>query len=151
MAGVEPICEVLQCAPSTYYAAKSRPPAARSVRDVELKYMIARVYKENFEVYGAWKVWLALRTEGVDVARCTVERLMRDLGLVGAVRGDHKRRTTVPDPAAERPADLVKRTFSASRPNQLWVADFTYVDTSMGDAFVAFVIDGRSQPVNASR
>ncbi len=89
--------------------------------------MIARVYKENYKVYGAWKIWLALHREGVEVARCTVERLARDLGLVGAVRGDHKRRTTVPDPAAERPADLVKRNFTADRPNRLWVADFTYV------------------------
>lgn len=141
MAGVEPICEILQFAPSTYYAAKSRPASARSVRDAELKEQIVRVYKENFEVYGARKVWLALRAEGVDVARCTVERLMRELGLVGAVRGDHKRRTTVADPAAERPADLVKRNFSADRPNKLWVADFTYVGTSLGDAYVAFITD----------
>lgn len=141
MAGVEPICEILQFAPSTYYAVKSRPASARSVLDAELKVMIVRVYKENYEVYGARKIWLALRAEGVDVARCTIERLMGDLGLAGAVRGDHKRRTTVPDPAAERPADLVKRNFSADRPNKLWVADFTYVNISLGVAYVAFVVD----------
>jgi putative transposase len=141
VAGVEPICAILQFAPSTYYAAKSRPASARSVRDAELKDKIVHVYKENYEVYGARKIWVALRKEGMEVARCTVERLMRDLGLVGAVRGDHKRRTTVPDPAAERPEDLVKRNFTANRPNKLWVADFTYVATSLGDAYVAFVID----------
>ena len=126
--GVEPICRVLtsagaRIAPSTYYAAKTRPPSARAVRDAQLKVQIRRVYRENFEVYGANKVWRQLNREGIPVARCTVERLMRELGLSGAVRGRPKtRRTTVPQ-LSERPADLVERVFSAAAPNRLWVAD----------------------------
>jgi putative transposase len=137
----------LQIAPSTYYAAKSRPPSARQVRDEELCKEISRVYEENYGVYGARKIWLQLRREGVVVARCTVERLMRTLGLAGAVRGGTRRRTTVPDPAADRPADLVRRAFTAEGPNRLWVADLTYVATWSGIAYVAFVVDVYSRRI----
>jgi putative transposase len=131
---------VLPIAPSSYYDAKRRPPSARALRDEELKVDIRRVHEENFGVYGARKVWRQLHREGVAVARCTVARLMRELGLQGVRRGKpHK--TTTPDAAADRPADLVERDFSASRPNQLWVADLTYVATWRGFAYVAFVID----------
>ena len=142
--GIEPICEVLPIAPSTYYDAKRRPPSARAVRDARLKAEIRRVDAENFGVYGAQKVWRQLNREGIPVARCTVERLMRDLGLRGAVRGK-TRRTTVPDEAAPRPADLVERDFSASRPNQLWVADLTYVATWSGFVYASFIIDAFSR------
>jgi len=138
--GVEPICTVLQFAPSSYHAAKQRPPCARRVRDAELKVEIARVYRENFGVYGADKVWAQLNREGIRVARCTIERLMRALGLQGARRGKRKR-TTIPDEVAARPADLVERRFSAPTPNRLWVADLTYVRTWSGFCYVAFVID----------
>ena len=120
--GVEPICQLLPIAPSTYYDAKRRPPSARALRDEELKAAIARVHRDNFGVYGARKVWRQLGREGIAVARCTVERLMADLGLEGVRRG-RTRRTTTPDAATPRPADLVERDFSAQRPNQLWVAD----------------------------
>jgi putative transposase len=142
--GVEPICQVLPIAPSTYYAAKRRPPSARELRDEELKVEIRRVHKDNFGVYGARKVWRQLRREGTVVARCTVERLMRQLGLQGVRRGK-PRRTTTPDPSAARPADLVERDFSASGPNQLWVADLTYVATWSGFVYVALVIDAFSR------
>ena len=138
--GVEPICRALQFAPSTYWSAKRRPPAARAVRDEELKVHIARVHAENFGVYGAPKIWAQLNREGTRVARCTVERLMRDLGLQGAVRG-RPRRTTIPDAAAERPRDLVDRQFHAEAPNRLWVADLTYVRTWSGFVYVAFITD----------
>jgi len=114
--GVEPICRVLPIAPSSYYQATRR--SARAVRDTELKAEIARVHAEHFGVYGARKVWRQLGREGLAVARCTVERLMRELGLRGAVRGK-TRRTTTPDTTTARPADLVERDFAASRPNQL--------------------------------
>jgi len=143
--GVEPICEELQIAPSTYYEHKARqadpqrlPP--RVQRDHALVPEIRRVHEENFHVYGARKVWRQLGREDFIVARCTVERLMRSLGLQGAVRG-RKCRTTIADDSAERPLDHVKRQFQASRPNQLWVADFTYVATWVGFVYVAFVID----------
>jgi putative transposase len=138
--GVEPICRVLQVAPSTYYAATARAPSARSVRDAALAEEITRVHAENFAVYGARKVWRALHRDGTPVARCTVERLMRAQGLAGAVRGK-ARRTTVPAPAASRPADLVQRRFRAAAPNRLWVADLTYVPTWSGFVYVAFVTD----------
>jgi transposase InsO family protein len=124
--GVEPICKLLPIAPSTYYEAKERSPCRRAVADEELKVQIARVHAENFGAYGARKVWRQLHREGIAVARCTVERLMRELGLEGARRGK-TRRTTIPDEAVPRPADLVERDFGAIRPNQLWVADLTYV------------------------
>jgi putative transposase len=142
--GVEPICQVLPIAPSTYYAAKRRPPSARELRDEELKVEIHRVHKDNFGVYGARKVWRQLRREGTVVARCTVERLMGQLGLQGVRRGK-PRRTTTPDPSTARPADLVERDFSASGPNQLWVADLTYVATWSGFVYVALVIDAFSR------
>ena len=122
--GVEPICETLQVAPSTYYSAKTRPPCRRSVRDQELRAHILRVFDGNYGVYGARKVWRQLNREDIVVARCTIERLMRAMGLAGRVRG-RRRRTTVSDPASQRPLDLVDRAFRASGPNQLWVADIT--------------------------
>jgi len=142
--GVEPICQLLPIAPSTYHAAKRRPPSARALRDEELKAEIARVHAEHFGVYGARKVWRQLHREGIAVARCTVERLMRRLHLEGVRRGK-ARRTTTPDETTARPADLVDRDFSAQRPNQLWVADLTYVATWSGFVYVAFVIDAFSR------
>jgi transposase InsO family protein len=144
--GVEPICEVLPIAPSTYYEHRvrvedpdRRPP--REKRDEQLRPQIQRVWNENHAVYGVDKVWRQLGREQLDVARCTVERLMRDMGLRGAVRGRAFKVTTVADEAAFRPPDLVHRAFTATRPNQLWVADITYVATWAGFAYVAFVID----------
>jgi putative transposase len=142
--GVEPICQVLPIAPSTYYDAKRRLPSARALRDEELKVEIRRVHADNFGVYGARKVWRQLHREGIVVARCTVERLMGELGLAGVRRGK-ARRTTTPDAAAPRPADLVERDFSATGPNQLWVADLTYVATWSGFVYVALVIDAFSR------
>jgi putative transposase len=139
--GVEPICRVLQVAPSTYYTARSRPPSARAKRDQELVVEIRRVFAENYSVYGADKVWAQLNREGTRVARCTVERLMRQLGLKGATRGKTWTATTVTDGRASRPADLVERDFRAPAPNRLWVADLTYVKTHSGWVYVAFVID----------
>ena len=143
--GVEPICAVLPIAPSTYYAYKAREAdptlnSARAQRDEVLRGEIRTVWENNLEVYGVRKVWHQLRREGTAVARCTVERLMRGLGLQGAVRG-RRFKTTIPDEAANRPLDLVERNFTAERPNQLWVSDFTYVATWKGFVYVAFVID----------
>jgi putative transposase len=149
--GVEPICTVLtsagcRIAPSTYYAAKKQRPCARVRRDRWLKDQIVRIYADNFGVYGARKVWRQLNRElagsNVRVARCTVERLMRELGLRGATRGRTKRTTIAAEAsAAARPADLVERNFSAAAPNQRWVADITYVATWTGFVYVAFVSD----------
>jgi transposase InsO family protein len=143
--GVESICKQLPIAPSTYYEQKSRqadpsrlPPRVR--RDAELSGSIRRVWEENFRAYGARKVWRQLRRESTAVARCTVERLMRRDGLCGVVRG-RKKRTTIPADAAQCPLDRVQRQFVASRPNELWIADFTYVATWTGFVYVAFVID----------
>jgi len=122
--GVEPICEVLPIAPSTYYAKKSRPMSARKRRHEELKVEIRRVYDDNFCVYGARKVWRQLRREGIEVARCTVERLMGELGLRGAVRGKAFK-TTDPGENTPQPPDRVDRNFKAPAPNRLWVADLT--------------------------
>ncbi len=144
--GVEPICRYLPIAPSTYYEVKSRPPSARQVRDEQLKVQIARVHAANFGVYGARKVWHQLNREGIRVARCTVQRLMRQLGLQGVRRGRFKR-TTTPDDQAARPADLVNRDFSATRPNQLWVADLTYVATWSGFVYTSFIIDAYSRAI----
>lgn len=143
--GVEPICKVLQVAPSAYWrhAARQRNPAlrcARAQRDAALLPHIERVWQANLQVYGADKVWRQLQREGIPVARCTVERLMRGLGLRGVVRGKVVR-TTIADAKAACPLDLVNRQFSAQRPNQLWVSDFTYVSTWQGWLYVAFVID----------
>ena len=144
--GVEPICAVLPIAPSRYYElrARQRCPDRRPVRarrDEALGGHIRRVWRENREVYGVRKVWKQLRREGRPTARCTVARLMRQLGLQGVVRGRTFKTTTIPDAAALRPPDLVTRRFTASRPNQLWVADLTYVATWRGFVYVAFVID----------
>jgi putative transposase len=145
--GVEPICRVLQVAPASYYAATTRPPSARSRRDETLKEAVRRIWTEHFGVYGADKVWAQLKREGLRVARCTVERLMRILGLRGVVRGKTSVRTTVGDDTAARPADLVKRQFRAAAPNALWVADLTYVRTHSGWVYVAFVVDVFSRQV----
>ena len=143
--GVEPICAEVPIAPSTYYEHKRRVRepqrcSARSRRDAELRPLIRRVWESNFGVYGARKVWRQLHREGVAVARCTVERLMRLEGLKGVVRGETKR-TTIPAEDANRPADLVDRDFEAEGPNRLWVADLTYVPTGSGFVYAAFVID----------
>ena len=133
-------------APSTYYDHVNRQPSRREVRDEDLKAQIARVHAANYGVYGARKVWLALNREGTTVARCTVERLMAELGLAGATRGK-SRRTTIADPAAARPADLVQRQFAPPAPNRLWVADLTYVSTWSGFAYVAFVVDAYARRI----
>jgi putative transposase len=139
--GVEPICTVLQIAPSTYYAHKSRPPSRRAVRDGELKLELQRVFDQNYAVYGAEKAWRQLNREGIKVARCTVERLMRELGIEGVRRGRAEKVTTRRDERQAKPADLVDRNFTAHAPNQLWVADLTYVRTFAGFVYVAFIID----------
>lgn len=133
-------------APSTYYEHHNREPSRREVRDEDLKAQIARVHATNYGVYGARKVWLTLNREGIAVARCTVERLMAELGLSGAVRGK-ARRTTIADPCAARPADLVQRQFGPSAPNRLWVADLTYASTWSGFAYVAFVVDAYARRI----
>jgi len=143
--GVEPICTVLQVAPSAYrrHAARLRDPSQRSARarrDDHLIPHVHRVWQENHCVYGADKVWRQLKRESIAVARCTVERLMRAQGLQGVRRGK-RIRTTFSDAAAKRPLDLVNRQFRADRPDQLWVSDFTYVSTWQGWLYVAFVID----------
>ncbi len=143
--GVEPICRVLKIAPSTYHehdARRRRPERAppRVRRDVALSVEIRRVFDDNYKVYGVRKVWRQLKREGFDVARCTVSRLMRIMGLRGVIRGK-PHRTTVSDKAAPCPLDRVNRQFKAPRPNVLWVADFTYVATWTGFVYVAFVID----------
>lgn len=143
--GVEPICRVLQMAPSCYWrhAARQRNPQLRSQRaqrDEGLKADIQRVWHANWQVYGADKVWLQMNREGIQVARCTVERLMRAMGLQGARRG-RAVRTTTPDTSAPCPLDHVNRQFKARRPNELWVSDFTYVSTWQGWLYVAFVVD----------
>ncbi|MEE1807995.1 IS3 family transposase [Streptomyces sp. BE133] len=151
--GVEPICRTLtehdcKIAPSTYYAHKKRleTPSARSLRDEELKERIQEVYTSNYRVYGARKIWHELNRQGHAVARCTVERLMREIGITGAVRG-RKVITTITDPAAERAPDLLDRDFVASAPNRCWVADFTHVATWNGVVYVAFVVDTFSRRI----
>jgi putative transposase len=149
--GVEPICRVLTehgvpIASSTYYDARNRPASRRAVRDEQLRSEVSRVHHANYGVYGARKVWLQLNREGTNVARCTIERLMRQLGLAGARRGK-KKRTTIADPQAARAADLVNRKFNPTAPNTLWVADFTYVSTWSGWVYVAFVIDAYSRRI----
>jgi len=144
--GVEPICAQLPIAPSTYYTWKAQQadPSRRSARtqhEATLREHIQRVWDTNFHVYGAEKVWRQLGREGIPAARCTVERLMRAMGLRGATRGRAFTITTVREDGTARPADLVQRTFTATRPNALWVADLTYVATWGGFVYVAFVID----------
>jgi len=143
--GVEPICKVLPIAPSTYHAhvARRADPtrlSERAKRDAVREDKIRRVFAENFGVYGVRKVWRQLRREGEDIARCTVERLMRNMGLRGVVRGKPVR-TTISDKAAPCPRDHVNRQFQTNKPNALWVSDFTYVATWSGFVYVAFVID----------
>jgi len=143
--GVESICKQLPIAPSTYYEHKARrsDPSRipkRVQRDAELRGSIRRVWQENFRAYGARKVWKQLHREHIPVARCTVERLMRQDGLKGVVRG-RRTRTTIPADIAQKPLDRVQRRFAASRPDELWVADFTFVATWAGFVYVAFVID----------
>jgi putative transposase len=144
--GVEPICQTLAVAPSTYYASRSRPPSARAVKDAELKPRITEVHSGNFGVYGVRKVWHQLRREDVEVGRDHVGRLMAELGLCGVTR-TKKVRTTTPAPESERPADLVDRVFSAHAPDRLWVADLTYVWTRAGFCYTAFVIDAFSRRI----
>ena len=149
--GVEPICKELPIAPSTYYESKAReagraPVPARTRRDAELRAEIGRVWEENFGVYGVRKVWRALKREGVLVARCTVARLMGELGLRGVVRG-RRAKTTLAAKEPARPADRVRRVFEASRPNALWVADLTYVATWRGFVYVAFVVDAYARRI----
>ncbi len=144
--GVEPICQTLQVAPSTYYAVKSRRPSSRQVRDAELRLEVSRVHAANFRVYGVEKIWRQLIREGITVGRDRVGRLMRDLELAGAVWGK-KARTTVPGDVGARPADLVDRAFSAPAPNRLWVADLTYVSTWSGFAYTAFIVDAFSRAI----
>src|SRR5262245_54747021 len=149
--GVEPICKVLPIAPSTYHAHLAQridasKRSARARRDVELKAEVRRVFAENFGVYGARKVWRQLQREGFALARCTVERLMAELGVQGVIRGKPMR-TTVSDKAAPCPLDHVNRQFQAARPNALWVSDFTYVATWTGFVYVAFVIDAYARRI----
>ena len=150
--GVEPICQVLrdagvQIAPSTYYAAKTRPPSARAARDAELVQDIKTAHKANLGVYGARKIHAELNREGITVARCTVERLMRAEGLRGIPREKTSRTTHSQGAETERPEDLVNRKFVATAPNQLWVADLTYVRTHAGWTYVAFVLDVFAQRI----
>jgi putative transposase len=133
-------------APSTYYAFNNRSVSARSLRDTELRELIGKAYEDNFRVYGARKIWRELNRLGHVVARCTVERLMRDLGITGAVRGKRVV-TTIPDPSAARAPDLLDRDFVASAPNRCWVADFTHVATFAGVVYVAFVVDTFSRRI----
>jgi len=149
--GVEPICAVLtehgiKVAPSTYYDHVGRTPTAREQRDTHLLTEIRRVHAANYAVYGARKVWLQLNREGIPVARCTMERLMRTDGLAGAVRGKVKR-TTIADPDAQRARDLVGRNFASTAPDRLWVMDITYVSTWSGWVYVAFVTDAYARRI----
>lgn len=149
--GVEPICHVLsehgvKIAPSTYYEWENKQPTSRQVRDEELMVQIRRVWDDNFQVYGARKIWLTLNRAGIQVARCAVERLMKQMGLKGIHRGKAKR-TTIADKSAQLPGDLVNRHFAPLAPNRLWVADFTYVSTWSGWVYVAFIIDAYARRI----
>ena len=138
--GVEPVCKVLGTSVATYYARKQRPPSRRALRDAELIELIREVHEENLSVYGSYRVWKALLRKDVEVARCTVERLMRKHGIEGK-SPRRRKRTTIADEGAPRPADLVERRFVATGPNQLWVCDITYVKTWEGFVYLAFVKD----------
>ena len=142
--GVESICAVMQVAPSTYYAAKARVPSARAQSDAVLRPAVRQLWEDNYRVYGARKIWKAARRAGHDVGRDQVARLMRVEGIEG-VRRTRRLRTTKPDPRAPRHPDLVKRDFTATGPNQLWVTDLTYVPTWSGVAYVCFIIDAYSR------
>jgi len=141
------MCELLPIAPSTYYDAKIRPPSARKLHDCKLEIDIRRIYSESDDLYGYRKVWKQLKRDGIDVARCTVHRLMRSMGLSGVRRGNKKWKTTFPDTKAKRPADLVNRNFKVDAPNRLWVVDLTYVRTFEGMTYAAFVIDAYSRHI----
>jgi len=144
--GVEPICTVLRVAPSTYYAARSRPLSARATRDAVMVPILVALWHANYRVYGAHKLWKAARRAGHDIGRDQVARLMRRAGIEGVCR--RKRlRTTRSDLSAPRPADLVQRDFTATRPNQLWVTDLTYVPTWAGVAYVCFIVDAFSRMI----
>lgn len=150
--GIEPMCKQLPIAVSTYYEHKERVSdpdrqSNRSIRDRYLKEEIQRVWDENLQVYGAKKVWRQLKREGFRVARCTVERLIKQLGIHGVRRGGSKCWTTISDTDQDKPADLVNRQFVADRPNQLWVADITFVATWSGFVYVAFVTDVFSRSI----
>ena len=144
--GVEPICKVLQVAPSTYYSAKKRPPSARAVRDAVLLPILLALWKTNYSVYGAHKLWKAARRAGHDIGRDQVGRLMRELGIRGVKRG-RRVITTRRDDTAPRSPDLVKRNFTATAPNQLWVTDLTYVPTWSGVAYTCFIVDAFSRMI----
>lgn len=144
--GVEPICTTLQVAPSSYYAAKRRPPSARSVNDATLADIVGRVHRANFGVYGIRKVWKALGRLGIGAGRDQVARIMRAVDLHGATR-TKRIRTTRPAPVGQRPADLVNRTFAAPAPNRLWLADLTYVWTRTGFVYTAFIVDAFSRAI----
>jgi putative transposase len=144
--GVEPICQTLAVAPSSYYAARSRPPSARAIRDAQLKAEISAVHAANFGVYGVRKLWRQLRRQGTEIGRDRVARLMRALGLAGVVRGKSIR-TTHSAPLGKRPADLVQRVFRAPAPNRLWLADLTYVWTVQGFCYTAFIVDAFSRRI----
>jgi putative transposase len=144
--GVEPICRTLQVAPSTYYAAKSRPPSARALRDAVMMPILLALWVANRKLYGAHKLWKAARRAGHDIGRDQVARLMKTLGIEG-VRRQRRVRTTRPDATAVRPGDLVERDFTADRPNRLWVVDLTYVATWAGVAYVCFITDAYSRMI----
>ncbi len=144
--GVEPICRTLAVAPSSYYAARTRPPSARAVNDATLGDVIGRIHRVNFGVYGIRKVWRSLRRLGIEAGRDQVGRIMRQVGLQGATR-TKRIRTTRPAVVEARPADLVERVFSAPAPNRLWVADLTYVWTRAGFVYAAFVVDAFSRAI----
>ena len=144
--GVEPICKVLQVAPSTYYSAKKRPPSARAVRDAVLLPILLALWQANYSVYGAHKLWKAARRAGHDIGRDQVGRLMRELGIRGVKRG-RRVITTRRDDTAPRSPDLVQRNFTATRPNQLWVTDLTYVPTWSGVAYTCFIVDAFSRMI----
>ena len=144
--GVEPICRTLQVAPSSYYAAKTRPPSARAVRDEALTDALVRIHRANFGVYGVRKAWRTLQRLGIPAGRDQVARLMRAVGLQGVTR-TRRIRTTHPAAVSARPADLVERVFAAATPNRLWVADLTYVWTRTGFVYTAFVVDVFSRAI----
>ncbi len=144
--GVEPICRVLQVAPSTYYAAKSRLPSARAIRDAVMMPILLALWIANFKVYGAHKLWKAARRGGHDIGRDQVARLMKTLGIEGVRRG-RRIRTTRPDEKAARSPDLVERDFTATEPNRLWVTDLTFVPTWHGVAYVCFIVDAFSRMI----
>ncbi len=144
--GVEPICRVLQVAPSTYYAAKSRLPSARAIRDAVMMPILLALWIANFKVYGAHKLWKAARRGGHDIGRDQVARLMKTLGIEGVRRG-RRIRTTRPDEKAARSPDLVERDFTATEPNRLWVTDLTFVPTWQGVAYVCFIVDAFSRMI----